>query len=72
MVSAGGYALYTPTGGAQDFTDVPPGSTFYVFIETAYHNGVISGYPDHTFRSLLSIRRDEMAQIIFAAVAHMP
>jgi polysaccharide biosynthesis protein PslG len=27
------------------FTDVPPGSTFYTFVETAYAEGLLGGYP---------------------------
>jgi hypothetical protein len=27
------------------FTDVMPGSTFFLFVETAYREGVVSGYP---------------------------
>ena len=33
------------TSGGPHFTDVAPGSTFYGFVETAYHHSVISGYP---------------------------
>ena len=32
------------TSGGPHFADVPPGSTFYEVIETAFHNGVITGY----------------------------
>jgi hypothetical protein len=32
------------TSGGPHFTDVPPDSTFYGYIETAYHHGVITGY----------------------------
>jgi S-layer homology domain len=41
---------------------------FFAFIETAYHDGVINGYPDHTFRPNNNIRRDEMAQIVYKGV----
>lgn len=30
----------------QAFPDVPPGSTFYPFIQTLAHNGVVESYPD--------------------------
>jgi S-layer homology domain len=71
VVNAGGYQLYTPTSGP-DFIDVPPSNVFYPFIETAYHYGIINGYPDHTFRPNNNIRRDEMAQIVYEGVIHRP
>jgi len=72
VVLAGGYQLITPTGGQQDFTDVPPNHVFFVTIETAYRNGIINGYPDHTFRPNQNIRRDEMAQIVYEGIIHRP
>ncbi len=86
VVNAGGYTLITPTGGGQDFQDVPPGSTFATSIETAYHNGLISGYPCGTppagvcvptrnlpyFLPNNNIRRDEMAQIVYEGIIHRP
>jgi hypothetical protein len=33
------------TTGGPHFTDVPPNTTFYGYIETAYNHGVITGYP---------------------------
>lgn len=33
------------TTGAPHFVDVPNGSTFYTFVETAYNLGIVSGYP---------------------------
>ena len=49
MVLAEGFPINT-TGGPH-FTDVPTTNPFYVFIETAYNRGLISGYSDGTFRS---------------------
>ncbi|PZS05328.1 MAG: hypothetical protein DLM69_01040, partial [Candidatus Chloroheliales bacterium] len=68
VVSAAHYPLFTPTGGGQTFSDVPPGNIFYAFIETAHQKGVINGYPDGTFRPNNNIRRDEMAQIVYKGV----
>ncbi len=68
VVGAAHYPLYTPTGGGQDFTDVPPSNVFYVSIETAHNKGVINGYPGGFFRPNNSIRRDEMAQIVYKGV----
>ncbi len=72
VVNAGGYTLITPTGGQQDFTDVPTSNVFYVSIETAYHAGIINGYPNHTFLPNANIRRDEMAQIVYEGILHRP
>ncbi len=72
VVGAAHYPLYTPTGGGQDFTDVPPSNVFYASIETAHYKGVINGYADGTFRPNNNIRRDEMAQIIYAGITHQP
>ncbi|PZR96317.1 MAG: hypothetical protein DLM69_10920 [Candidatus Chloroheliales bacterium] len=72
VVLAGNCPFYTPSGGGQDFIDVPPSNVFYVYIETAYHAGVINGYPDTTFRPNLNIRRDEMAQIVYEGILHCP
>ena len=66
VVNARHYPLYTPTSG-QDFTDVPPSNVFYVSIETAYHKGIVNGYPGHLFLPNNNIRRDEMAQIVYTA-----
>src|SRR6185295_497898 len=38
------------TRGGPHFTDVPTNYMFYNYIETAYNNGVVGGYANHTFR----------------------
>ena len=43
-----GLAPYTPTGGNQDFTDVPPSYFAYTFIETGYHAAILSGFDPAT------------------------
>jgi hypothetical protein len=43
VVSARGWGPLTPATGS--FNDVPPGDTFYGFIEQARAKGLISGYP---------------------------
>ncbi|PZS02647.1 MAG: hypothetical protein DLM69_03875 [Candidatus Chloroheliales bacterium] len=68
VVGAAHYPYYTPTGGTQTFSDVPPTNVFFVSIETAHYKGVINGYPDGTFRPNNNIRRDEMAQIVYKGV----
>ena len=38
-------AVYTETPTGQAFEDVPPGSTFYRYIERLYGRGIVNGYP---------------------------
>jgi hypothetical protein len=40
-----GFSFTTNVSGGPHFTDVPYGSTFYDFVETAYNNNIIGGYP---------------------------
>src|SRR5439155_16553667 len=42
VVLAEGWPRYTPP--TPTFRDVSPGDPFYTYIETAYHQGIISGY----------------------------
>jgi S-layer homology domain len=41
-VVAAGWALQDPSNNS--FEDVAPGSAFYVYVQTAYCHGVVSGY----------------------------
>jgi hypothetical protein len=59
--NAKGYAE-TPTG--QRFTDVPPGSTFYLFIERIASRGIIGGYTDGTFRPNNNATRGQTSKIV--------
>ena len=54
--------------GAPHFTDVPPGNPFYYFVETAYNNGVISGYADGTFRPNNNATRGQISKIVYSAL----
>ncbi|MFL5732675.1 MAG: S-layer homology domain-containing protein [Chloroflexia bacterium] len=49
------------------FVDVPVGSTFYPYIETAYANGMVGGYADRTFRANLPATRGQVSKIIDVA-----
>ncbi len=55
------------TSGGPHFTDVPDGSTFYDYIETAYNHTVINGYQDGTFRPDNNITRAQLSKIIVLA-----
>jgi len=52
----------TPT-----FSDVPRGSTFYKYIETAVAHGIINGYADGTFRPNANATPGQLTKIIVLA-----
>ena len=62
VVNATGTTINT-TGGPT-FSDVPVGSPFYTFVETAVNNGWVSGYGDGTFGPNNKVTRGEAAKII--------
>lgn len=66
VVIAQGWPL--DTAGGPHFTDVPATNPFYVYIETAYNHGFISGYSDNTFRWGNNATRGQIAKIVFGAV----
>ncbi len=61
--NAAGYSDDIPAD-RQTFSDVPPGSTFWLFIERAVAHGVISGYSDHTFRPGANVTRGQVAKFV--------
>jgi len=50
------------------FVDVPPGSPFYAFIETAYAHNIISGYADGTFRANNPATRGQISKMVYIAL----
>ncbi len=71
MVSLGrGWPLLNPANPT--FTDVGIHDTFYTYIETAYAQGVISGYSDHTFRASATATRGQGAKIIDISITAGP
>jgi hypothetical protein len=77
VVNAAGWAA---ADGGQTFEDVPPGSTFYPFIEIGARQGIISGYtcggPDEpcgapgnrpNFRPTRSITRGQLSKVLALA-----
>ncbi len=62
-----GEAFTLHTTGGPHFSDVPVGSTFYSFIETAYYRGIISGYSDGTFRPSAPVTRGQLSKIMVVA-----
>ncbi len=61
LMLAFGKPLVNPTTG--HFSDVPPGSAFYTFVETAYSLGIISGYADGTFRPNTFVTRGQLSKM---------
>ena len=65
LALAFGWTLYNPI--MPDFSDVPFGSTYYQFIETAYTRGIISGYSDGTFRPGNPVTRAQVTKMLVLA-----
>jgi hypothetical protein len=65
LTLAEGWAI--DTSGGPHFSDVASGSAFYNYVETAYNNGIISGYADGTFRPNSNITRGQLAKVTVLA-----
>jgi S-layer homology domain len=73
--------FYTPTSG-QDFTDVPPDYFGYLYIESGFHAGILSGFDaanctahGQTYPCYLpntAITRGQLARLIFNAAGYIP
>jgi hypothetical protein len=66
IVLGAGWALTLPAG-APHFTDVPPGSTFYAYIEVAVGHGILGGYLDGTYRPALPVTRAQLTKLAVLA-----
>jgi hypothetical protein len=64
-VLAFGIPIYTPP--TPTFSDVPTTHTFYQYIETAAHEGLVSGYSDGTFRPQNDVTRGQLSKIVVEA-----
>jgi hypothetical protein len=65
IVLAEGWPIYVPP--SPHFSDVPTGYPFYLFVETAYHHGMISGYADGTFRPGNTVTRGQLCKAVVLA-----
>jgi hypothetical protein len=54
----------TSTACPIQFTDVPEGSTFYVYIRCLACRGFVNGYPDGTFRPNNNVTRGQLSKIV--------
>lgn len=61
-VLAKGWPLENPP--VASFSDVPRGSTFYEYVETARVHGILGGYQDGTFRPDSEVIRGQLAKIV--------
>jgi hypothetical protein len=57
-------ATTTATSCPIQFTDVPPGSTFYSYIHCLACLGIINGYPDGSFKPNASVNRGQLSKIV--------
>jgi hypothetical protein len=62
-----GLGYQTNLSGGPHFSDVASDTWFYEFVETAYNNFVIGGYPDGTFKPQNNVNRAELAKIFVNA-----
>jgi hypothetical protein len=62
--------IATPTG-TPTFNDVPSGSAFYDYVETAAANGIVSGYTDGSFRPNAYVTRGQLSKIVVTAANHV-
>jgi len=60
----------TPAACSIQFSDVPPGSTFYAFVQCLACHGIISGYGDGTFRPNNSVTRGQLSKIVSNAAGY--
>lgn len=62
IVLAEGWPILNPA--QPSFSDVPSGSTYYTYVETARAQGIIGGYADDTFRLNENVSRGQLSKIV--------
>jgi endoglucanase len=67
--NAAGYGDTIPPT-QQTFSDVPPDSAFWLYVERAALHGVIGGYADGTFRAGASVTRGQTAKFVSNAAGY--
>jgi hypothetical protein len=61
-------AMAEDLSGQPHFPDVVSADWFFNFVETAFNNGVVSGYPDGMYRPANNIVRAEAAKMVFLSM----
>jgi hypothetical protein len=69
VANAAGYQDAIPAT-RQTFSDVPPGSPFWVFVERVAAHGVVGGYSDGTFRPGATVTRGQVAKFVANAAGY--
>ncbi|MBF6614694.1 MAG: S-layer homology domain-containing protein [Chloroflexi bacterium] len=67
IVLAEGWTLLDPE--TPHFSDVPRGSVFYSYIETARAYAIVSGYGDGTFRPNSNATRGQLSKMLYIALS---
>ncbi|MGL5830732.1 MAG: S-layer homology domain-containing protein [Candidatus Altimarinota bacterium] len=62
------FALPEDMSGAPHFPDVKSSDWFYIFVESNFNAGVVSGYPDGSFGPARNINRAEIAKMVSLAM----
>jgi hypothetical protein len=70
LVVARGLTPTTPPRAS--FSDVPLGSAFSPYVETAYTHGIIGGYSDGTFRPAAPVTRAQLAKMTTVGMGWAP
>jgi len=65
-MQARGWQLLDPPTAT--FSDVPVGSAFFRYVETAVSHQVIGGYGDGTFRPANSALRGQICKVVYLAI----
>jgi hypothetical protein len=54
----------SPTACTLEFTDVPPGSTFYDYVRCMACRGIVNGYADGSFKPNANVTRGQLSKIV--------
>ncbi len=54
----------SPTACTIRFSDVPQGSTFYMYVRCLACRGIVNGYPDGTFKPNNNVTRGQLSKIV--------
>lgn len=57
--------------GTQAFSDVPPSSPFYNYIQIAAHHGWVGGYGDGTYRPGVNVSRGQFSKMVSSAASYL-
>jgi hypothetical protein len=66
-----GFGVPLSTNTTPIFSDVPPTNPFFVEIQTAAENNIVSGYADGTYRPNTNVTRGQLSKIVVVAASIM-